>query len=110
MRSRGARIGIARDFLGADPDVDWVMESAFDGDAKAGATLVDVRYPRWLLDAKGEFYSAVRNPEFAAQIEDYLATTGPKYPKTIEELIDARGEVQRARGPTAQVPIRRAGV
>jgi hypothetical protein len=26
---KGARIGVARDFLGQDADVDWVMESAF---------------------------------------------------------------------------------
>src|SRR4029079_2319623 len=26
----GARIGIARDFLGADPDVDWVMDASLD--------------------------------------------------------------------------------
>jgi amidase len=25
---KGARIGVARDFLGADGDVDWVMEAA----------------------------------------------------------------------------------
>src|SRR5262249_11730139 len=55
---KGARLGIARDFLGADADVDWVMEAAFAAMRKAGATLVDVRYPKWLLDAKGEFYTA----------------------------------------------------
>jgi amidase len=27
---KGARIGIARDFLGADPDVDWVIEASLD--------------------------------------------------------------------------------
>jgi amidase len=88
---KGARIGIARDFLGADPDVDWVMESAFAAMKKAGATLVDVRYPRWLLDARGEFYNAVRYPEFTVQIAAYLATLDPKYPKTLDELI-ARAE------------------
>ena len=55
---------------------------------KAGATLVDVRYPKWLLDAKGEFYTAIRYPEFTAQIADYLATLGPRYPKTLEEMIE----------------------
>ena len=43
--------------MGADPDVDWVMEAAFAAMRKAGATLVDVRYPKWLLDVKGEFYT-----------------------------------------------------
>ena len=36
--------------------------------AAAGATVVDVRFPKWLLDAKGEFYTAVRYPEFPVQI------------------------------------------
>ena len=27
---KGARIGIARDFLGADPDVDWVVEASLE--------------------------------------------------------------------------------
>ncbi len=85
---KGARIGIARDFLGADPDVDWVIEASLDAMRKAGAAIVDVRYPKWLLDSKLEFYNAIRMPEFAAQIKDYLATIGPQYPKTIEEMIE----------------------
>ena len=40
---------------------------------KQGATVVDVRLPRWLLDGKGEYYNAIRYPEFVAQIADYLA-------------------------------------
>src|SRR5262249_53777188 len=61
---RGARIGVARDFLGVDSDVDWVVDAALAAMRKAGATVVDVRYPKWLLDAKEEFYNAIRRPEF----------------------------------------------
>src|SRR5215510_13310928 len=85
---KGARIGIARDFLGADQDVDWVIEASLESMRKAGATIVDIRYPKWLLDAKGEFYNAIRYPEFVAQIKDYLSTIGPNYPKNIEQMID----------------------
>jgi amidase len=85
---KGARIGIARDFLGADQDVDWVVDAAIDSMKKAGATVVDVRYPKWLLDAKDEFYNAIRRPEFPAQIGEYLATLGPKYPKTLAQMIE----------------------
>lgn len=85
---KGARIGVARDFMGADEEVDWVVESALDAMRRAGATTVDVRYPRWILDGKGEFYNAIRWPEFPVQIAQYLATTGPKYPKTIDDLIE----------------------
>jgi amidase len=74
--------------MGSDPDVDWVMEAAFAAMKKAGATLVDVRYPKWLLDAKEEFYSAVRYPEFVVQIAEYLKGTGPKYPKSLAEMIE----------------------
>jgi amidase len=83
----GARIGIARDFLGADPDVDWVVDASIEAMRKAGAITLDVRYPRWLLDAKAEMYNAIRRPEFHAQIADYLKTLGPSYPKTLEEMI-----------------------
>lgn len=85
---KGARIGIARDFMGADPDVDWVVEAALDAMRRAGATVVDIRYPRWLLDAKENFYTAVRWPEFPVQIAAYLATTGPAYPKSLAEMIE----------------------
>jgi amidase len=85
---KGARIGIARDFLGADPDVDWVIDAAVESMRKAGATIVEVRYPKWLLDAKDEFYNAIRRPEFTAQIAEYLATIGPGYPKTLAQMIE----------------------
>ena len=94
---KGARIGVARDFMGADPDVDWVMEAAFAAMRKAGATLVDVRYPKWLLDVKGEFYTAVRYPEFTAQIAEYLKGTGPKYPKSLAEMIDRANQFNATR-------------
>ncbi|MCU1384527.1 MAG: glutamyl-tRNA amidotransferase [Acidobacteria bacterium] len=93
----GARIGIARDFLGADPDVDWVVDASLGAMRKAGATIVDVRYPKWLLDAKQEFYNAIRRPEFHTQIADYLKTTGPGYPKTLEEMIARADTLNAAR-------------
>jgi amidase len=94
---KGARIGVARDFLGADPDVDWVVDAALDAMRQAGATLVDVRYPKWLLDAKEEFYTAVRYPEFTVQIAEYLKGTGPTYPKTLDELIERANQFNATR-------------
>jgi amidase len=84
---KGARIGIMRDFTGQDPDVDWAVEAGLTAMRAAGATVVDVRVPRWLLEAKGEFYNAIRFPEFPAQISQYLKTLGPNYPKNIEQLL-----------------------
>lgn len=83
----GARIGIARDFLGADEEVDWIVESALETMRAKGATIVEVRYPQWLLAAKAEWYTTIRWPDFRAQIEDYLATLDPKYPRSLAEMI-----------------------
>ncbi len=83
---KGARIGVARDFLGQDQEVDWVIEASIAAMRAAGATIVDVRFPKWLLDAKGEFYTAVRYPEFPVQIQQYLATLKPGFPKTLAEM------------------------
>jgi amidase len=94
---KGARIGIARDFLGSDPDVDWVVEASLDVIRKAGATVVDVRFPKWLLDAKGELYTTIRYPEFAAQIAEYLKATGPTYPKTLAEMIERANKFNATR-------------
>jgi amidase len=77
--------------------VDWVVDAALDAMRRAGATVVDVRYPKWLLDSKGEFYTAVRYPEFTAQIADYLKGTGPKYPKTLAEMIERAGQFNATR-------------
>jgi amidase len=94
---KGARLGVARDFMGADTEVDWIVEASLDRMRSQGATIVDVRFPRWLLDAKGEFYNAIRYPEFTAQIAEYLATLGPQYPKNIEQLIERATKVTTPR-------------
>ena len=88
---KGARIGIARDFMGYDSDVDWVMEGAIHAMKKAGATVVDVRYPSYMLawlDIRAEFMASVRFPEAATQISAYLAKTPAGYPKNLKELVD----------------------
>lgn len=103
---KGARIGVARDFFGHDADVDWVMESALGAMRRGGATLVDVRYPKWLLDSKDEFYNAIRRPEFTVQIARYLSTLGPKYPKTLAQLIERAEQFTTTRGQTGPNPSR----
>lgn len=84
----GARIGIARDFMGSDPEVDWVVEAALETMRAAGATVVDVRVPSWVLEARGALYRTIRYREFRAQIADYLSTLGPDHPKTLADLVD----------------------
>ena len=98
---KGARIGLVRDFTGQDPDVDWVVEAALAAMRREGATVIDVRLPRWLLEAKGAFYDAIRYPEFAAQIADYLKTLGPGYPKNIDQLLARATEFNALRSDGA---------
>ncbi len=84
---KGARIGIARDFMESDEEVDWIIEAALEAMRDAGAEVVDVTLPDWLLEARGKFYRAIRYREFRAQIKDYLATTEPQYPKSLADLV-----------------------
>jgi amidase len=99
----GARIGIARDFLGQDAETDWIVEASLDAMRKEGATIVDVKFPKWLLDSREEFYRTIRWREFKVQIADYLATLGPGYPKTLADLIERSKFVTSPR-PDGVVP------
>ncbi len=103
---KGARIGVARDFMGQDAEVDWVIESSLSAMRAAGATIVDVRLPKWLLDAKGEFYTTVRYPEFPVQIAAYLATLKPGFPKTLAEMIERTDRFASTRGDAGPNPPR----
>lgn len=90
---QGARLGVARDFMGQDREVDWVVDCAMSALQSAGATLVEVSFPKWLLAAKEDFYLTVRSCEFAGQIGGYLAGTGPGHPKSLQDLIDRAARV-----------------
>jgi amidase len=85
---KGARIGVARDFMGQDEEVDWIIDASIAAMRKQGATVIDVKYPKWLLGVKTEFYNVIRRPEFVAQITDYLGTLKPGFPRTHKELME----------------------
>jgi amidase len=85
---KGARIGIARDFLGKDPGTDKVVENAIVILKNLGATVVDpIKYPDYLLQYRQGVYNLVVSAEFKADIAKYLATTAPKYPKSLDEIV-----------------------
>jgi amidase len=100
---KGARIGVARDFLGQDPDVDALIESALSAMKAQGATLVDVKYPEAILKIRTDLYNAIRRPEFKWQIQDYLATTKPGFPKTHADIL-ALSEKMSSPSPEGFVP------
>jgi amidase len=85
---KGARIGIARDFMGQDAGTDAVVEQAIVTLKKLGAEIVDpVRYPPYLLAVKQPIYNLLVSSEFKAQITQYLQTIGPGYPKSFDEIV-----------------------
>lgn len=99
----GARIGVARAFMESDEEVDWTIEAALEAMRDAGAEVVEIELPEWLLESRGKFYRAIRYREFRAQIADYLATTGSDYPKTLAELVK-RSKTLTARRQDGVIP------
>src|SRR5438874_3934247 len=57
---KGARIGIARDFMGKDAGTDEVAEAAIVTLKKLGAVVIDpIKYPDYILQSKGALYNIV---------------------------------------------------
>ncbi len=81
---KGALIGVARDFWGKKAEVDKVADAALDAMKKAGATLVDVKFPN--LDKFGDAEYEVLQYEFKDGLEKYLAGRGSQY-KNLDDLI-----------------------
>jgi amidase len=79
-------------------EVDWLVESALQAMRDAGAEVVDVEFPDWLLESRGKFYRAIRYPEFKAQIADYLVTLDDEYPKDLDGLIAKAMTLNAKRG------------
>ncbi len=81
---KGAVIGVARDFWGKRAAVDKVTDAALDAMKKAGATLVDVKFPN--LEKFGDAEFEVLQFEFKDGLEKYLGGRGSKY-KNLDDLI-----------------------
>lgn len=85
---QGVRIGIGRDFVGANPEIDAAFEEIIAKLEFLGATIVDsLFFPEEVFALRGSTYSIISDTEFKAQIADYLETTGPGFPKTLAEVI-----------------------
>lgn len=80
----GARIGVARDFWGRNAGADAVTDAALDVMKKAGAVLIDVKFPNSSKFGDAEFL--VLQYEFKDGLEKYLRSRGSKH-KTLDDLI-----------------------
>lgn len=81
---KGARIGVARDYWDRRADVDAVTSKTLEDMKRAGATLVDVRFPHLQKLNGPEFL--VLQYEFKDGLERYLRERNSKY-KTLNDLI-----------------------
>ncbi|MEO8663162.1 MAG: amidase [Bryobacteraceae bacterium] len=83
---RGARLGVARKFMGSSADVDRLLEGAFDVLKKQGAEVID---PVDLnVSQLGDAEFEVMLYEFKTDLNAYLARTGPAVAvKTLKDLI-----------------------
>ncbi len=84
---KGARIGVARDFLGFHPDVDRLIEESLAAMKQQGAVLVDpVEIPERRAINGPSFQVLLY--EFKADLNAYLAKLGPQAPvRSLEEII-----------------------
>lgn len=111
---KGARIGVAQDFFGSNPEVDQSVKVAIAKMEDLGATIVEpIRFPKDVLAARGTYpetegvWPTINYTEFKAQIADYLATTADKYPKTLEEIIaiSKSPEIANSESPVSEFTI-----
>ena len=84
---QGARIGVVRDYMGRNAEIDAVTEAALVALRRAGAEVIEVKLPNWLRTLHIEWYGALMDEEFRASLPGYLATLAPAYPKTLDDLV-----------------------
>jgi amidase len=84
----GARIGVARQFMGADAGTDKITESAIATLKSLGAEVVDpIAFPDYLMRVRGPVHQLVIASEFKAQLTDYLQTLKPGFPRSFGEIL-----------------------
>ncbi|ATC64767.1 glutamyl-tRNA amidotransferase [Nibricoccus aquaticus] len=85
---KGARIGVNRDYLGQDPEVDRIFEASIARLRELGAVIVDnVSIPEYLRRARADIYNLVVKAEFKADLTTYLKTTKPGFPKSFDDVV-----------------------
>ena len=92
---QGARLGVARQYLGKHPQADAITEASLDVMRRLGAEVVDLVAP--LPDDEfGEAELEVLLYEFKAGLNAYLAGLGPSAPvRSLEEIIAFNERHQR---------------
>ncbi|HSK71492.1 MAG TPA: amidase [Pyrinomonadaceae bacterium] len=82
---KGAKIGVARDYWGKNPEVDKLMNAQLEVLKQQGATLIDAKFPN--LEKIGDAEFEVLLYEFKADLNKYLAERNAPH-KTLKDLIE----------------------
>ena len=87
----GSRLGVVRNYFGSengvDPEVNQLVETGLETMRGLGATTVDITFDNSFLSTIASTYGIATRGEQKAYLEEYLATLGPEYPKTVAEVI-----------------------
>jgi amidase len=84
---KGARIGVARNYFGFNPEVDKLMEQAIETMKKLGATIIDPTNLENIREIREPEYTVLCY-EFKTDLNAYLAEFLEKGPRTLKELIE----------------------
>jgi len=103
---KGARLGIARDYFGGNPEVDEAVERAIAKMRELGATFVELDVPRDVRDAWQEKMELVIDREIGPQLAAYLGSLPGTGPKSLADLIEGYKALPRTGGVPLVSPVR----
>jgi amidase len=86
---RGARIGVALDFPGDDPEVRKIADVAWQRLAALGAAVEPLWLPEPAATVHAAFLGPLADAELDASLQDYLARTPGPWPATLQQLVQA---------------------
>lgn len=86
---QGARIGFPKNaFSGDDPEIDAAMAAAIEALKAAGAVVVEVELPDWLIPLSGDLQAILVRTESAPSLNAYLeAAFPPGWPRSHAEIL-----------------------
>ncbi|MBD2258386.1 amidase family protein [Pseudanabaena sp. FACHB-2040] len=90
---KGAKLGLVTNYIGeengVDPEVTQLVREALATMKGLGAEVFEISFENDFLATLSGLYGTAIPVEQKVYLEEYLATTGPNYPKTIDDLIAA---------------------
>ena len=85
---KGARIGIGRQFMGGDKEIDKAVEDAIAVLKQHGAVIVDpVTVPEHLMNVRGPIWGYLERAEFPADVTAYLKALPQGFPHSFDDLV-----------------------